>query len=81
MIDRPDAPTARAAVTYSRSLMPNTSASIIRVKRGKVENPTAIMMFVSPGPSVAMIASARRSVGKASIASVTRIMTVPTLAR
>lgn len=75
------APIARDASTKSRLPIESTSASIMRVKRGIVEMPTAIMTLLRPEPSVATTERASSSVGKASMASVKPMIAAPTLPR
>ena len=79
MIRTCPAPMVLAASTNSRSRTESTWPRVSRAKIGMPTMPIAIIALRSPGPSVAVIASASTSVGNASSASMNRMMTLSTL--
>ena len=70
----PPPPSARDASTNSFSRIESTLARVIRAKAGMEMMPIAIIAFSREGLSTAIKAIAKRIAGKASRASITRMI-------
>src|SRR5918911_4046716 len=78
MIHLPEAPSARAACTYSSSRNDSASARSTRAYWTQPTTPITAMSFSRPGPTTAMTATYRMMVGNASWTSPMRITTAST---
>ena len=68
------APIARAAVTYSCSLIASVDARATRAYTGMLTMLTARMVLLSPGPRMATMPIARITEGNASMTSIVRMI-------
>ena len=79
MIHQPPPPTAREAVTKSRSLSDSTSARTSRAYEGHVQISRITITLVRLGPTRLAISTAKRIAGSANCMSTTRIRICPVI--